>query len=97
MQTPLQLQTAIKENIPISADQDIKMQIENLSIFYRDFRAVSDVNMKIYAQKITAIIGPSGCGKSTLLRSFNRMNDLVSGSHIEGQVYLDGEPFMRPT
>ncbi len=96
MQTPLQLQTAIKENISGSADQDIKMQIENLSIFYRDFRAVSDVNMKIYAQKITAIIGPSGCGKSTLLRSFNRMNDLVRGSRIEGQVYLDGEPLYAP-
>ncbi len=96
MQTPLQMQTAIKENIPNSGNQNIKMQIENLSIFYRDFRAVSDVSMNIYAQKIIAIIGPSGCGKSTLLRSFNRMNDLVSGSHIKGQVYLDGEPLYAP-
>jgi phosphate transport system ATP-binding protein len=92
MQSSLQIQTPIKENIPNSGNQNIKMQIEDLSIFYRDFRAVSDVSMSIYAQKIIAIIGPSGCGKSTLLRSFNRMNDLVSGSHVEGQVYLDNEP-----
>ena len=44
-----------------------------------NFKAITDVNLPIYAQKITAIIGPSGCGKSTLLRAFNRMNDLVSG------------------
>jgi len=92
MQSPLQIQTSIKENIPNSGNQNIKMRVENLSIFYRDFRAVSEVNMPIYAQKIIAIIGPSGCGKSTLLRSFNRMNDLVSGSHVEGQVYLDSGP-----
>ncbi|MBI1854961.1 MAG: phosphate ABC transporter ATP-binding protein [Chloroflexi bacterium] len=92
MQSPLQIQTSLKENILDSENQNIKMQIENLSIFYRDFRAVANVSMTIYAKKIIAIIGPSGCGKSTLLRSFNRMNDLVSGSHIEGQVYLDGEP-----
>ena len=92
MQSSLQIQTPIKENILNSGNQNIKMQIEDLSIFYRDFRAVSDVSLWIYAQNIIAIIGPSGCGKSTLLRSFNRMNDLVSGSHVEGQVYLDNEP-----
>ena len=96
MHTSLQIQTPIKENMPDSVNQKIKMQIKNLSIFYRDFRAVSDVNLSIFAQKIIAIIGPSGCGKSTLLRSFNRMNDLVSGSHIEGQVYLDGGPLYAP-
>ena len=59
MQSPLQIQTSIKENIPNSGNQNIKMRVENLSIFYRDFRAVSEVNMPIYAQKIIAIIGPS--------------------------------------
>jgi phosphate transport system ATP-binding protein len=88
----MQIQTLIKEYIPVSVNQNIKMQIENLSIFYHAFRAVSEVNMSVYAQKIIAIIGPSGCGKSTLLRSLNRMNDLVSGSHIKGQVYLDDKP-----
>src|SRR5512138_628043 len=69
-----------------------KMQIENLSVYYRDFQAIADVNLAVRAQTITAIIGPSGCGKSTLLRALNRMNDLVPGSHAEGQVYLDSQP-----
>ncbi len=73
-----------------------KMQIENLSVYYRDFRAIAGVNLPVYAQKITAIIGPSGCGKSTLLRALNRMNDLVVGSRAEGQVYLDDQPLYAP-
>jgi phosphate transport system ATP-binding protein len=73
-----------------------KMQIENLSVYYRDFQAIANVNLAIHAQKITAIIGPSGCGKSTLLRALNRMNDLVVGAHAEGQVYLDGRPLYTP-
>jgi len=73
-----------------------KMQIENLSVFYRDFQAIAGVNLAVRSQKITAIIGPSGCGKSTLLRALNRMNDLVMGAHAEGQVYLDGQPLYAP-
>src|SRR5512141_1362186 len=68
------------------------MKIENLSVFYGDFRAITDVNLPIRANEITAIIGPSGCGKSTLLRALNRMNDLVAGAHAEGQVYMDDHP-----
>ena len=60
----------------------------NLSIHYGSFTAISNVNLKIDRQKITAIIGPSGCGKSTLLRSFNRMNDFVPGSYVEGEILL---------
>ncbi len=67
------------------------MQTEKLSVFYRDFQAISSVDLPFYNQKITAIIGPSGCGKSTLLRALNRMNDLVSGSRAEGNVILDGQ------
>jgi phosphate transport system ATP-binding protein len=74
----------------------LKMDVKNLSVYYRAFRAVAEVNLPIYAQKITAIIGPSGCGKSTLLRTFNRMNDLVPGARIEGEVTLDGEPLYAP-
>jgi phosphate transport system ATP-binding protein len=73
-----------------------KMQIENLSVYYRDFQAISEVSLLIRAQQITAIIGPSGCGKSTLLRALNRMNDLVHGSRAEGQVYLDDQPLYAP-
>jgi phosphate transport system ATP-binding protein len=67
------------------------IQARNLNIYYGDFKAVSDVNMDIERNKITAIIGPSGCGKSTLLRAFNRMNELVPGARTEGQVFFDGE------
>jgi len=74
----------------------IKMQAERLSVHYRSFCAVADVNLTIKAQMITAIIGPSGCGKSTLLRTLNRMNDLVSGSRVEGEVTLDDEPLYGP-
>jgi phosphate transport system ATP-binding protein len=74
----------------------LKMEVKNLSVYYRTFRAVAEVNLPIYEQKITAIIGPSGCGKSTLLRTFNRMNDLVPGARIEGEVTLDGEPLYGP-
>jgi phosphate transport system ATP-binding protein len=66
------------------------IETNKLSIFYSAFEAVKDVNIKIEKQKITAIIGPSGCGKSTLLRAFNRMNDFVSGSRVEGEILLNG-------
>ncbi len=74
----------------------LKMDIQRLSVYYRAFRAVADVTLPIYDRKITAIIGPSGCGKSTLLRTFNRMNDLVPGARVEGDVTLDGEPLYGP-
>ncbi len=77
-------------------EKTLKMKIENLSVYYRNFRAIEMVNLPIYAQSITAIIGPSGCGKSTLLRALNRMNDLVPGARTEGQVFLDGMPIYVP-
>ena len=68
-----------------------KISIKNLDLYYSDFKALKDVNLEIEANKITAFIGPSGCGKSTLLKSINRMNDLVEGCRIEGEILLDGE------
>ena len=68
-----------------------KLEIENLDLYYGDFKALKAVNMQINANEITAFIGPSGCGKSTLLKSLNRMNDLVEGCRITGAVRLDGE------
>lgn len=70
---------------------DNKIEINNLNLFYGNFQALFDVNLKIPSNKITAFIGPSGCGKSTLLRTFNRMNDLVEGCKIEGTVLIDGK------
>ncbi|MDY6867301.1 MAG: phosphate ABC transporter ATP-binding protein PstB [Chloroflexota bacterium] len=61
------------------------------SAYYGNFQALKNISMIIPENKITALIGPSGCGKSTLLRSFNRMNDLIQGSRIEGQVLLNGK------
>jgi phosphate transport system ATP-binding protein len=66
------------------------IETKNLSIFYGPFEAVKDVGLQIEKQKITAIIGPSGCGKSTLLRAFNRMNDFVPTSRVDGEILLHG-------
>ena len=68
-----------------------KLTIKNLDLYYSEFRALKNINLNIQEKEITAFIGPSGCGKSTLLKSLNRMNDLVEGCRIEGEVLLDGE------
>lgn len=68
-----------------------KFTIENMELYYGDFKALKGINLKLPANEITAFIGPSGCGKSTLLKSLNRMNDLVEGCRITGRVLLDGE------
>jgi phosphate transport system ATP-binding protein len=70
--------------------EDVCLQVDQLSLFYGAKQALFDVSMTIPRQRVTAFIGPSGCGKSTLLRSFNRMNDLVDGCRIEGQILLHG-------
>ena len=72
------------------------IRAENLNLFYGSFHALKDVNIAIRPRKITAIIGPSGCGKSTLLRVFNRMNDLVEGVSVTGNVILNGRNIYAP-
>jgi phosphate transport system ATP-binding protein len=67
------------------------LEVRNLSFYYGTFRALSDISMKIYRNKITALIGPSGCGKSTFLRCFNRMNELLGETTVEGSVTLKGK------
>ena len=64
-------------------------QVNNLSLYYETFRALRDINMAINRYSVTALIGPSGCGKSTLLRCFNRMNDLIPGARIEGEIFFE--------
>jgi phosphate transport system ATP-binding protein len=73
---------------------ETKVEVNNLSVYYGKFRALTEINLLVYANKITAIIGPSGCGKSTLLRSFNRMNDLTPTARIEGEILLDGQSIL---
>lgn len=68
-----------------------KITIKDTELYYSDFHALKNINMDIVENEITAFIGPSGCGKSTLLKSLNRMNDLVEGCKITGDIRLDGE------
>ncbi len=72
------------------------IETRNLNIYYEDFQAVKDVNLKIERNHITALIGPSGCGKSTVIRAFNRMNDFIPSSHTEGEVIFHGENIYDP-
>ena len=68
-----------------------KIETKTLNLFYGNFQALIDVNVRIEEKMITALIGPSGCGKSTLLRTLNRMNDLIDGVRITGEVLIDGK------
>lgn len=82
--------------IPIQTDKEteidtIAIEARRLNIYYDNFLAVKDVDLQIAKNKITAIIGPSGCGKSTMIRAFNRMNELVPGSRMEGEILFDGQ------
>ena len=72
-------------------DKKTKIQVRDLNLWYGDNHALKSVNMDIKENSVTAFIGPSGCGKSTFLKTLNRMNDLVDGVKIEGQILLDGE------
>jgi phosphate transport system ATP-binding protein len=75
----------------INTDKNLpKIIVRGLNLYYGNFHALKNINLSIEARKITAIIGPSGCGKSTLLRTFNRMNDLIEGVKIEGEILIDG-------
>ena len=76
---------------PVKNEENYKFEINNLNLHYGDFHALKNINMNIEKNQITAFIGPSGCGKSTFLKTLNRMNDLVDGVKIDGNVYLDGK------
>uniref|UniRef100_I2Q791 Phosphate ABC transporter, ATP-binding protein n=1 Tax=Desulfovibrio sp. U5L TaxID=596152 RepID=I2Q791_9BACT len=69
----------------------VKMAAKSLNFYYGRFKALHDVNLTVNEHQVTALIGPSGCGKSTFLRCLNRMNDLIPGTRVEGELLLDGE------
>jgi phosphate transport system ATP-binding protein len=71
------------------------VETKDLNLYYGDFRALIDVNIRIPGRNITAIIGPSGCGKSTLLRCFNRMNDLIENAKVQGKVIIEGRDILE--
>lgn len=68
-----------------------KIKIENLNLYYGEFHALKDINMNLQSNLITAFIGPSGSGKSTLLKCFNRMNDLIEGCRVTGNIFIENE------
>ncbi|MEA3470322.1 MAG: phosphate ABC transporter ATP-binding protein PstB [Thermodesulfobacteriota bacterium] len=70
---------------------NIVIETKNVNFYYGDFKALTDVTMDFQKNRVTALIGPSGCGKSTLLRLFNRMNDLIDGTSVEGEVIFEGK------
>jgi len=73
----------------MTKNQEIKMDIKNLNLWYDKNQALIDVSMSVYKNRVTAIIGPSGCGKSTLIRCLNRMNDVIEKCRIKGEVIFD--------
>ena len=80
----------------LSDSDETVVRIRDLDVFYGDFHAVSDVNIDVPRNRITAFIGPSGCGKSTVLRCINRMNDLVPTARVEGSILYFGQEILGP-
>ncbi len=74
-----------------------KLQIKNMNFFYGPAQALYDISLNVPKNSIVAFIGPSGCGKSTFLKSLNRMNDLIDGTRVEGELLLDGEDIYAET
>ena len=74
----------------VTTEKNLIIETKNVSVFYGDTPAVSDISLGIEREKITALIGPSGCGKTTLLRSFNRMNDLIPIARTSGEILFEG-------
>lgn len=78
-----------------SPDKKTIVEAEGINVWYDDFMAIKNIDMKIKANKITAFIGPSGCGKSTFLRLFNRMNDYIDGFRMDGKIKITGKDIYK--
>ena len=76
---------------PPEAQHQVKIQVDQLSVWYGETKALEDVALAIPPAQVTALVGPSGCGKSTFLRALNRMNDTIAGARVEGRVAIDGQ------
>jgi phosphate transport system ATP-binding protein len=86
---------AASDNLSTAVPPEI-IVLRHLHLYYGDFHALKDLNAAFKPRTITSLIGPSGCGKSTLLRTLNRMNDLIDGVRIEGEVIIDGNNIFAP-
>jgi len=78
-------------------EQDLKITATNLSFYYGKFEALHDISLDFNSNQATALIGPSGCGKSTFLRCLNRMNDLIPGIRVDGNIFIDGDDIYAPS
>ena len=74
---------------PAALSTQVKIDVENLNVYYGSFHAIKNASLKVPANRVMALIGPSGCGKSTFIRALNRMHDLTPGARVEGHVVLD--------
>jgi phosphate transport system ATP-binding protein len=77
-------------------EHNIRIKVDHVNFFYGNHHALKDISLDILQNRVTAFIGPSGCGKSTLIRLFNRMNDLIPHTRVEGKVLLDGKNIYAP-
>src|SRR5262252_1810474 len=84
------IEVATRQSVPTTHKETV-FDVRQVSIFYGNTVAVKDVNLEIYRNQVTALIGPSGCGKSTFIRCLNRMNDLIPGAHLEGEILYHGQ------
>ncbi len=80
----------------VNSVTNMRMEVKNLNFYYGRNLALKNINMGIENNKVTAVIGPSGCGKSTFIRILNRMNDIIIGSRVEGEILLDGDNIYAP-
>jgi phosphate transport system ATP-binding protein len=80
----------------VIVEKNVIIKTRNVDFFYGSFRALTDVTMDFEQNHVTALIGPSGCGKSTLLRLLNRMNDLIDGTRVEGEILFEGQNIYAP-
>jgi phosphate transport system ATP-binding protein len=85
-----------REGVGAETERDVLFDVQDVSVFYGEFRAVRNITLPIFRREITALIGPSGCGKTTFLRCLNRMNDLIEGARVEGQVLYHGVNLYEP-
>jgi phosphate transport system ATP-binding protein len=93
----LAIQTELKEKAVTPAEGlEEKISVRHLNFYYGEYRALADINVNLYQNKVTAFIGPSGCGKSTLLRIINRIYDLYPNQRADGEVLLDGANVLNP-
>ena len=82
--------TASRRGATVESDAPCKIEADRLNFFYGEKRALQDISIRIKPNLVTAFIGPSGCGKSTFLRTLNRMNDIITGTRVDGRVLIDG-------